>query len=209
MKVEKYLKKSKLLVDLNSFDGELKTDIFYTDKSKWNSGLFAWRSQLSDGAYVMFKTVNDSMVLLIGSANHLLGEGKTSERIAIGTTTSYLIFGFLPYLMATYTEADEKIINPSDNWTIPKYLDTETYPLVLGSYCLDKIQNRFPLKSVNLVFTLYEHYEIGKTLSQENISDEARDWQNLISEIGVGDSQNLKRFNHLYVGSPLYSALGN
>lgn len=69
--------------------GPLSHGIFYKDLADWHSGLFSlnWIGNQPSVVYAMFRIVDDSILLLVGSPNNILGEKTVSAEYFVPGTS--------------------------------------------------------------------------------------------------------------------------
>lgn len=82
------LASAKLLSPVPS-SGILSHDGFYEDRADWHSGLFSmnWMGNTPSVVYAMLRIVEDSIVLLVGSPNNILGEKIVSAQYFVPGTS--------------------------------------------------------------------------------------------------------------------------
>lgn len=199
---------------------------FNHDKDKWHCGILAedffpsyheqngnkenFEHQRSiEGAYINFKIHRDSLILLIGSSNHLIGESdyhldSTMPSRPMGTNR--LLFN-----VPQFIQAYEKY----DGWWASKsapirYPSSAGYCLSLSEICLRKFVE-YPESELEILFMLYQKFDLRKTarelsrdISREDsiVMESTRHW--LESKVSKTD---MLKFRYLYIGSPIYTAL--
>ncbi|RJP47991.1 MAG: hypothetical protein C4583_15110 [Anaerolineaceae bacterium] len=197
---------------------------FNHDKSKWHCGIlaedfFAQQVERSEspsehkksieGAYINFKIHRDSLILLIGSSNHLIGE--TDYHLDSSMPNRPLSTHRLLFNVPQFIQAYERY----DNWWASRvapirYPSSAGYCLSLSEICLKKFVD-YPESEIEIMFILYQKFDLRKTareLSQEisrddyHVMESTRQW--LESKVS---KTNMLKFRYLYVGSPIFTAL--
>ena len=196
-KLLKILHKRKLLESLSG-GKELLLDKLYKDSGAWHTGLYKWIVQEEAEekpesfseilAYFAFRTLDDSLLLLIGSPTHVMGgTGINEQRTIYYDSTEYMYDIHLRNRVGRVVNADDK------SSRLPRLLsDDDEYTLNLGVFCLGTL-TRLPLTQTETVFKLYEYRKLEKSLEEVVYLEAARD-------LGVFS------FEGIYVGSPLYTA---
>lgn len=199
---------------------------FNQDRDRWHCGIlaenffFSHNEQNGDkenseypksieGAYINFKIHRDSLILLIGSSSHLIGESDyhldaTMPSRPLGTNR--LLFN-----VPQFIQAYEKY----DGWWASKsapirYPSSVGYCLSLSEICLRKFVE-YPESEIEILFMLYQKFDLRKTardlsrdISREDsmVMESTRSW--LESKVSKTD---MLKFRYLYIGSPIYTSL--
>jgi hypothetical protein len=178
---------------------ELLLGNLYKDSGAWHTGLYKWTIQEESEdephsfseilAYFAFRSLADSLVLLIGSPAHVMGgTGINEQRTIHYDSTEHMYDIHLRSGVRRVVKADGK-----SSSRVPKLLyDDDEYTVHLGVFCLGTLK-RLPLAQTETVFKLYEYHKLEKSLGEGPYHHVAR-------ELGVFG------FEHIYVGSPLYTA---
>jgi hypothetical protein len=199
------LEKNKMLKPLIKYRRKINTKGYYSDTSLWHIGLYAYMSDTSGlitsntakMVYFAFKKRGNSLILLAGSPNNLLGIKSVDKQFEPSESTDLFLYRKHVFQhVLSYISAEEKSgITPP----IFELLQNEElpYPLYLCNFCLLDLKE-LQETTIEISFKIYFQYNIGKLL------------KNLVVEKFLlnflGQELDLDR-SWLYVGSPLYTAL--
>jgi hypothetical protein len=223
------LKRSRLVQPLGGSAG-LDQANYYADQSLWYHGLFSFQDGENPArvvTYLMWRFWQDSILLLIGSPQNILGEKIVQEGLTCygtsGTFTS--IYRFADTALRTdepsvvYTSEQESPLLPPAESTIPLVSwersmfreRTEPLPvqltiapsaLALGVLCVRYLV-RLPQESIDTVFRLYKRVRFRRHADLPRWVQELFD----APDLGRHQMRQLVRCRMIYVGSPLYTAL--
>lgn len=211
----------------------LESNVYYTDTLEWYSGLFAFVGALGLGdepvrviSYLLWRPWNETILLLAGSPQHILGEKIVRQGISIygttGTWSSMLSFASQsletgePNLVYTgphrqdrptgeealsWVEMDATELDGSEE-DLPPELPACSDALGLGLTCV-RYFSRLPKNRLELVFTPYRRLNFKRRADLPHWAFELLNTPTL--------DPNLVDFfwkcRAIYIGSPLYTAL--
>jgi hypothetical protein len=209
--------------------GELDVSSFYRDQSEWMQGLYSFKGDFSlDGdsarvvTYLLWRRWQDSLILLVGSPQNVLGEQLVHGGVwAYGTTGSWTT---LLHFAETTLRTDEAnlvgVAPPADRpragdlkWVEPGEIkgEAEEQPLpaemmdspralALAALCLGQL-SRLPSSHLDTGFRLFQRLPLL-------LRGEVPGWVTglLGQEGGRGKLDILRQCRMIYIGSPLYTA---
>lgn len=199
------LEKNKMLKSLTKYRRKVSTKEYYLDTSLWHTGLYSYMSNTSElnkpntekMAYFAFKRRGNSLILLAGSPNHLIGSRNVDKQFEQTEGTDFFLYRkhIFQHLLS-YVSAEEKPGNPQTIFELMQNEDLP-YPLYLTSFCLLDLQE-LQETTIETAFKIYFQYDIGKL--SRNLPEE----ESLLTYL----RRNIKLDRGwLYVGSPIYTAL--
>jgi hypothetical protein len=210
--------------------GSLTAGPYYRDEAEWAHGLFAFESDFGLGketrivTYLMWRRWTDSLILLVGSPNNVLGEKVVREGVwAYGTSGTWTtVLRFAEHALRTDepnlvgAETTEAADRPPDlAWApidsaftrsreraAPTELWSSGSALALGTLCLGPL-SRLPATRVDTAFRIFQRFELSL---RANVPDWASEM--IRKHRGTLDAtEYLRNCRAVYVGSPLFAAL--
>lgn len=204
--VLKKLNENKLLKPLSG-TVQLESKYYYQDKHDWHNGLVTWKDFHHGpmNAYFLLRKQADSLILLIGSSIHILGEIVTTPTMNF-PSTDWIDMYELRNWIAEWAKSDEKF-NKFNGLQLPSPQKEDWYSLLLTRYALNEIQE-LPVSKTMLTFKIYKHYDIGKSIRELAKTSNNSPSSGLLAKDILADFMKgeLFRVRHLYLGSPLYTA---
>lgn len=89
-------------------DSKIDSDVFWRDEGLWFNGLFTFRATPDIVSYFLWKTHGDSIILLVGSPLHILGDKIIREGVfAPGTSAAWR--GVIDFV-DLYIRPDESVL---------------------------------------------------------------------------------------------------
>jgi hypothetical protein len=209
-------------------DGQLRNSCFYRDQSGWAQGLYSFKGDFSldgDGArvvtYLLWRCWQDSIILLAGSPENVLGERVIRGGIwAYGTTGTWAtLLHFAEAALHTDETNIVGIASPSDRpeagdlrWMDPDIVqaDIQEEPLpsemidspravALGALCLGRLSN-LPTGQIETAFRVFQRLPL-------TLRGDIPSWVAELLTESRDKVDVLRQCKMIYVGSPLYTAL--
>lgn len=209
--------------------GELDVSGFYRDQSDWMQGLYSFKGDFSlDGddvrvvTYLLWRRWQDSIILLVGSPQNVLGEQLVHGGAwAYGTTGTWTTLLHFAETTLRTDEANLVRVAPSasrpqsggltwvepgeikgeaDEQPLPAEMMDSPRSLALASLCLGQL-SRLPESHIDTAFRLFQRLPLA-------LRGEVPSWVTVLlgSEGGRVKLDILRRCKMIYVGSPLYAA---
>lgn len=210
--------------------GQLGISCFYRDQSEWAHGLYSFKGDFSldrDSArvvtYLLWRRWQDSIILLAGSPENVLGERVIRGGIwAYGTTgtwTTLLHFAEAalhtdePNIIGLTSTADrpeagdlkwmkqDNVQADVQEEPLPSEMIDSPRALALGTLCLGQLSN-LPTGRIDTAFRVFQRLPLA-------LRGELPGWvaELLRREGGREKLDFLRQCKTIYVGSPLYTAL--
>jgi len=210
--------------------GDLDVSTFYRDRSEWAQGLYSFKGDFSldgDGArvvtYLLWRRWQNSIILLVGSPQNVLGERVVHGGVwAYGTTGTWTTLLHFAEATLRTDEANLVGVAPQANrpqagdlkWVDPGEIggEVEEQPLpaelmdspralALAALCLGQL-SRLPASQIDTAFRLFQRLPL-------TLRGEVPSW--VTGLLGQGGGREkldiLRQCKIIYVGSPLYTAL--
>jgi hypothetical protein len=215
----KSLEKERLIKELRDCS-TLDTTAFYHDDGLWLSGLFSFGAifHVLVTTYLMWTQHKDSMIILVGSPLHILGEKVVREGVFTPSTgrAQLELMKFVENHFKTDAECLVRRSTHMDyeieaerkrayeqglfaNSLRDFYVITseETDPVSLGLFCLRHVQ-RLPQSRVDTVFKVFRRYDLSPIQETDSIGESLN---------RQAEQVNLWNYTTIYLGSPIYTAL--
>ena len=214
--VERKLKRRKLLTRLPD-EGELDPSSHYVDEATWWNGLFAFTGDFSLEAdagrvvsYMLWRPWRDSIVLLAGSPENVLGERVVRDGVwAYGTTGTWAtVLRFAESTFASDEPGFETVTSAPVSLTAenrdvaPSGLFDAPRGHALAVLCALHL-SALPESRVETVFRVSQRFAIRTPGLLPTWADEAL----RAGPTGERGVELVRRCEAVYVGSPLYTAL--
>lgn len=214
--LERRLRRRKLVKSLAG-ESELDPSSYYADEATWWNGLFAFNGDFSldQGAarvvsYLLWRPWRDSIVLLAGSPENVLGERVVRDGVwAYGTTGTWAtILRFAERSFAADEQGFEAVTDASASVpgegkkVAPSGLFDSPSGLALAVICA-RYLSTLPQSTVETVFRVSQRFPIRTPGLLPDWAVEA------LGDGGAGERrvELVRRCEAVYVGSPLYTAL--
>lgn len=207
-------------------DSQFDSDKFWLHSGEWHNGLYVFGADDGDVvAYFLWTTVDDILVLLVGSPTNVVGEKIANSGANLyGTHSTWL--AVLRFLDRTVGSSKDILVSAketkkatADSETLQS-IELQLHPdvriqlmtelvygrqitsrsIALGVFCL-KYLSWLPRNRVETIFKIIYQDDIEDP--QELLESKFGNWDPA-TENALSD---LKRYKRLIVGSPLYSAL--
>lgn len=230
----KRMRSRELLQALKDTDS-LESNVYYTDTAEWYNGLFAFKGALGLGdkplrviSFLLWRPWNETILLLAGSPQHILGEKIVRQGVSIYGTTGTLssVLGFAsqnletgePNLVTTgphgqglsigekplpCVEMDATELDGNEEH-LPPELPACSDALALGLICV-RYLSRLPKSRLELVFTPYKRLNFKRRADLPH-------WGFELLHTPILDPTLVDFFwkcRAIYIGSPLYTALAS
>lgn len=231
LRVVESLKKADQLKQLDQLS-ELRNGIFYQDQNTWHSGLFSFKGSESLHAgplravsYLLWRSWNDSIILLAGSPLNILGERNVRDGLWAGGTsgTWQVMLEFASSCLRSDEEAlvavgterkhsghesvkwadlNSASFDESDEY-MPMEMSQTADALTIATLCV-RFLSRLPRSRVETAFTVFNELEMKRRVSLPA-------WTRTLLETPALDPNLrnvLMKCKKVYIGSPLYTAIG-
>jgi hypothetical protein len=211
---------------------DLQNGAYYHDHDMWYSGLFSFKGieSLHSGplravSYLLWRPRNDSIILLAGSPLHILGEKNVRDSLWAGGTSG--TWQWMLEFALTCLKTDEDTLigvgqnQPADARKRVKWVDwdpvawdekDEEMPvemsvspdaLAIAILCI-RYLSRLPLSRVETVFTVFDELAMRRRVNLPAWTRAILDAPGLDEHL----RETLLKCKTVYIGSPLYTALG-
>ena len=244
------MEKKKLLEDVNS-SMVVQEGSFLRSKSTWRHGLFFFKGGIPTSwggsnreallvltvIYVAWTTIGDTIILLVGSPNNVLGDKVAPEGVFIPGTggvqdsvqtlvnslqtdepiadmrmrTSFGEAFSLPNIQLGSQQRYTQEYGQYGLIPLPGFHSAELFPLSLAQFCFDYLSSlpQASLETVFRVLSIYESTQGNFQLDLEDFRSRVRDeWEDEWEKVRQAAEQNgLRRFSRVCFGSPIYTAL--
>lgn len=212
----KGLQKGNFIKSLDS--GNLDLSNYYQDESSWFSGLFSFEPLIEKkvGAYILWKTWNNSIILLVGSPHNIIG--ATEQQTLMGTP---LVIENLLDFMEVASQKKETLTplettEFDSSWSVIDidrvfsfrglYPDKDREPqpgegAIIALFCAKHLR-RLRQQKVETLFKIFREVEINRKIDLPQLIKGLSQTSLPSSEVN-----DLSRCKKIYVGSPIYTAL--
>lgn len=211
---------------------------FYASKAIWHNGLFYFRTIVSvTVAYFVWKKHGDSIIVLAGSPDNIIGTRVAKQGIHLSSTGDAIdTIGSSEILDAINSNEASSVVvgggrtsrriprserpisipardrDTTRNW-FKEAVYTHSREVGLAIFCLNDLSNLLEM-SIDTVFRIYSTYSSKGANLFEDLEAEHKEGQReyavLYTEEGLKEARRIGMANlrTIYIGSPLYTAIG-
>jgi hypothetical protein len=190
--------KKKLLISTKDVS-QFRKLAFYHDEADWLHGRFVIKTKqgLEEttpvDCYYLWRLWNDSIILLIGSKENIVGNVGVDTEVK-GSSTMGAVERLSAYLESEFM-VDE---TQHEHW-LHDSLRRRVNGLSLAEFCVNYLTD-LPQAKLNLVFWVMREYDFDR-------KSDLPGWITTIAKMPYVQQVRLEKCRRVYVGSPLYTAL--